>query len=120
MLWLGIAATFYQMIGLRLYLPVEDALHRPDESGLAEQAMALRRAFDAFDVTNTRIPPDAIVQYSTQQPSDFFRFAQVMQANRQVATAFPQCDAAFGGDPLACEGVSRGSSGCLQWTKAIR
>jgi hypothetical protein len=34
-----------------------------------------------------------------------FRYAQVLQAGRQMATAFPECESVFGGDPSACPGI---------------
>jgi hypothetical protein len=105
MLWIGLTGTAYQVAGLRLYLPVEEHLGRPDEAGLAERAMALRRGFEAMD---QRIPRDAVVQFNTAQPSDLFRYAQIMQAGRQMATAFPECDSVFGGDPSACPALSQG------------
>jgi hypothetical protein len=105
MLWIGVAGTVYQAVGLRLYLPVEDRLGRADSSGLAERAMALRRGFDAMD---RAIPQTAVVQFNTAQPSDYFRFAQTLEVRRQMADAAPSCGAAFGGDPAACPGIEAG------------
>jgi hypothetical protein len=105
MLWIGVAGTVYQAVGLRLYLPVEDRAGQPDSSGLAERAMAWQRGFDAMDRV---IPRSAVIQFNTEQPSDYFRFAQVLEARRQIASAFPGCAAAFGGDPLACPGMEAG------------
>ena len=102
MLWIGVAGTVYQVIGLRLYLPVEERLGRSDESGLAERAMAWRRGFDEMD---RHIQGDAVIQFNTAQPSDMFRYAEVMQARRQMATAFPVCASAFGGAASACPGI---------------
>jgi hypothetical protein len=86
-------------VGLRLYLPVEDHLGRPDERGLAARAMSLRVALDAMDA---RVPPSAVVQFNPSQPSDYFRYAQILEARRQMATAAPGCDSPFGGDASAC------------------
>ncbi|HEX9199493.1 MAG TPA: hypothetical protein VF865_08030 [Acidobacteriaceae bacterium] len=105
MLWIGLAGTVYQAVGLRIYLPMEEKLGRPDERGLAERTMALRRGFEAMD---QRIAKDAVIQFNTAQPSEFLRYAQVMHAGRQTATAMPGCAAAFGGDPARCAGVERG------------
>ena len=102
MLWLGLAGTVYQAIGLRLYLPVEEALGRPNASRLAERAMAWRRGFDAMD---RRIPPSAVVQFNIVQPSGYFEYAQLMQAERQMASSQPGCGTAFGGDPIVCKGI---------------
>jgi hypothetical protein len=105
MLWIGLAGTIYQALILRLYLPVEDHLGRPTVAGLSQQAMALRRGFDQMD---RLIPPNAVVQFDTAQPSDYFRFAQIMQSHHQIAAALPDCPAVFGGDASACAGVEDG------------
>jgi hypothetical protein len=107
MVWIGLAGTVYQVAGLRLYLPLEDRLGRPDEAGLAERAMAWRHGFDTMDA---RIPKGAVIQFDTAQPSDYFRYAQLMQAGRQMATAFPQCASVFGGDVSACPGIEQGAA----------
>jgi hypothetical protein len=105
MIWVGFAGTLYQVVGLRIYLPVEDRLGRADEKGLAEQAMALRVGFDQMD---RRVPSNAVIQFNTDQPSDLFRFAQIMQAGRQMGMAIPACGSAFGGDTSVCGGISDG------------
>ena len=45
-----------------------------------------------------------MVQFRTAQPGDFFKFAQIMFAGRQMAMALPICTAGFGGDPAGCAG----------------
>jgi len=105
MIAIGLAGTVYQVIGLRFYLPVEDRLGRPDEAALAERALALRIGFDQMD---QRIPESAVIQFNTAQPSEFFSYAQLMEAGRQMATAFAACDSVFGGDTPACDGIDRG------------
>jgi hypothetical protein len=105
MAWIGLAGTLYQAVLLRVYLPVEEALGRPEVSGLAERAMALRLGFDAMDA---RIPKDAVVQYNTEQPGEFFYLTEVMQVGRQVASAQAGCGVVFGGDAAACKGVEQG------------
>jgi len=105
MAWIGLAGSVYQVVTLRVYLPVEEELGRPEVSGLAERAMALRQGFDAM---HPRVAKDAVVQYNTAQPGEFFYLAEVMQAGRQMASAQPGCAAAFGGDVHACKGVEQG------------
>ncbi len=105
MAWIGLAGTIYQAVLLRIYLPVEERLGRPEVSGLAESAMALRQGFDAM---RPRVARNAVVQYNTVQPGEFFYLAEVMQAGRQMALATPGCGAAFGGDVRACKGVEQG------------
>jgi len=102
MVWVGAAGTVYQACLLRVYLPVEDWLGRTEVSGLAERAMAWRRGFDVMD---RRVPEGAVVQFNPEQPGDYFRYAQILQAGRQMASGLPVCTAAFGGDPAGCAGV---------------
>jgi hypothetical protein len=105
MLWLGLAGSVYQVIELRLYLPIEDALGRGNASGLAERAMVWRRGFELMD---QRIPANAVVQFNTDQPSQTFQFPPILLVGRQTASAYDECLAAFGGDPAACSGVTAG------------
>jgi hypothetical protein len=105
MAWIGLAGTVYQVIALRVYLPVEERLGRAEVDGLAERAMAVRLGFDAM---RPRIARNAVVQYNTAQPGEFLVLAQAIQAGRQMASATPGCDAAFGGDVGACKGVEQG------------
>jgi hypothetical protein len=104
MLWIGVAGTIYQALVLRLYLPVEDHLGRPPIAGLSQEALALRLGFDQMD---RLVPRDAVIQFDTDQPSDYFRFAQIVAAPRQIALANPDCPAAFGGDASACVPVEQ-------------
>jgi hypothetical protein len=99
---IGVAGTVYQVIALRLYLPVEEKLGRPDEIGLSERAMAWRQGFDAMDL---RISKDAIVQFNTAQPSDYFLYAEILPARRQMANAIQICAWSFGGEPAACPDI---------------
>jgi hypothetical protein len=105
MAWIGLAGTLYQAVMLRVYLPVEERLGRAEVAGLAERGMVVRLGFDAMD---RRVAKDAVVQYNTAQPGEFFVLIQAMMAGRQVALATPGCDAAFGGDPATCSGVQQG------------
>jgi hypothetical protein len=104
MAWIGVAGTVYQAVALRFYLPVEERLGRPEQSGLAEYAMAMRRGFDAMD---RQIPKAAIVQFDTGQPSDYFLYAQILQVRRQAANALPMCASAFGGEATACRAIEQ-------------
>jgi hypothetical protein len=101
-LWIGVAGTVYQQAMLRVYLPREDSHGQPEEAGLARRAWALRLAYDAMDHS---IPKDAVIQFNTDQPSDYFRYAQILSARRQIATAFPECATSFGGSAAPCAGI---------------
>jgi hypothetical protein len=105
MAWIGLAGSVYQVVTLRIYLPLEEGLGRPEVSGLAERALALRQGFDAM---RPRVARNAVVQYNTEQPGEFFYLAEVMQAGRQMALATPGCGAAFGGDVRDCKAVEQG------------
>ena len=105
MAWIGLAGTVYQAVALRVYLPVEERLGRAEVDGLAARAMAARLGFDAM---HRRVARDAVVQYDTAQPGEYFVLAQAIQAGRQMASATPGCGAAFGGDAGACQGVEQG------------
>jgi hypothetical protein len=117
MLWLGLAGTAYQAMLLRVYLPVEERLGRPAVAGLSKQAMALRWGFAAMD---GRVPKDAVVQFNTTQPSDYFRYAQILMVGRQVAAALPECPAAFGGEVARCAGVEDGVAALFGTSEAGR
>ncbi len=105
MAWIGVAGTAYQVVLLRTYLPMEERHGRQDVSGLSAQAMALRLAFGEMDPLT---PKSAVIQFNMLQPSDYFLYAQMMEAGRQMAMVFPDCASAFGGDPGACPGVRDG------------
>jgi hypothetical protein len=102
---LGLVGTVYQAVTLRVYLPVEESLGRAEQTGLAEWAMALRRGFDVMD---SRVARNAVVQYNTTHPGEYFNLAQVMQVGRQAASGQPGCGVAFGGEVGACKGIEEG------------
>ncbi len=104
-LWIGVAGTVYQQVALRTYLPLEDRHGQSDVAGLAKRAMAVRLAFDQMDGS---IPEDAVIQFDPAQPSDFFRYAQIVAARRQIANALPDCATSFGGSAASCAGLQQG------------
>jgi len=107
LLWIGFAGTVYQVVLLRVYLPVQEKLGRPAVAGLAEQAMALRTGFDRM---NDRIPRDAVVQFNPAQPDEYVHYALNMQVRRQVASSFSTCNVDFGGDKATCPAVEESVS----------
>jgi hypothetical protein len=98
----GLIGTVYQVVLLRLFLPVEDRLHRQNFAGLAERNMALREAMHDFE---EHTPMMTVVQYDTQQANIYFNYVQLMNTPRQVANAMPDCNVVFGGDINFCEGI---------------
>ncbi len=101
---IGVVGTVYQLVGLRFYLPVEERLGRSDEMGLSERAMAWRRGFDEMDHS---IPTAAIIQFNGAQPSDFVRYAEILNVRRQAANSLPGCASPFGGEAAACAEVEK-------------
>jgi hypothetical protein len=67
--------------------------------------MALQRGFAAMDGT---VPKGAVVQFATDQPGDYFRYAQILLAGRQMANALPGCASAFGGEASECARIEAG------------
>ena len=102
MAWIGLVGTVYQGIALRVYLPAEERLGRPEAKGLSEWTMALRRGFDAMD---GRVAKDAVVQYNAAQTEEYFSLTQAMQVRRQTAQGQSGCGAEFGGDVGECKRV---------------
>ncbi len=102
LLWIGLAGTAYQVVLLRLYLPVQEKLGRASAAGLSERAMALRVGFDRM---NLLIPRDAIVQFNPAQSNEYIRDALILQARHQVASSFVTCNVDFGGDKAECASV---------------
>jgi hypothetical protein len=111
MLWVGVAGTAYQAVLLRAYLPVQERLGNPELVGLAERAKAWRVGFAEMD---RRVPKDEVIQFNTAQPNDFFGYAQILFAGRQMGNALPVCAAAFGGDPAECQGILHGIAAMYQ------
>jgi hypothetical protein len=101
-LTMGLAATTYQAVMLRIYLTVENKFTAIDYKRLAERNMALRLAFSRME---GQVPQDAIVQYDTDQQHVFFNYSAIANLNRQTVNAFPDCDTAFGGDFARCDEI---------------
>jgi len=99
----GVAGTMYQAVALRIYLPIEEKLGRAEYAGLAERNMTLRVAFDQMDLA---IAKDAVVQYDTRVPGEFFTYSQLINVGRQTVNGVPECDTAFGGEQEACAGIT--------------
>jgi hypothetical protein len=101
-LTMGIAATVYQSVTLRMYLTAENRDPEIDSNSLAERNMAFRQAFGLMD---ERIPKNAVVQYDSAQQNIYFDYAAIANLDRQTVNAFPGCNTAFGGDPAPCESI---------------
>jgi len=107
MLAIGVAGTVYQAVELRIYLPVQERLGRPEIAGLSQRAMALRTGLRVMDA---KLPKRAVVQFNVEQPGEYFSYAEIMQTGRQMAVGLPDCPAAFGGEVSRCEEMEAGAA----------
>jgi hypothetical protein len=99
---IGVAGTVYETVLLRVYLPVQERSGNPEVVGLSERAAALRMGLMEM---NRLIDTNAVVQFDSNHPSEYFRYAQIQFANRQITSALPSCTVAFGGDARDCVSV---------------
>lgn len=104
-LLLGLAATAWQLIALRVYEPLAAAgvVDRAEtlfgSGGYPERALSQRRAGEAVAQT---APADALVQYNPVREEA--RITQ-LYSSRQAVAGDANCNAAFGGDYAACRAV---------------
>ena len=106
LLWIGAASTGYEAVLLRVYLPAQERVGNRGMAGLSVYAAAMR---DALTTMDARVDKAAVVQFDPDQPSDYFRYADVVLARRQLGSGFPSCTADFGGDPRDCKRVEAGA-----------
>ena len=110
---LGIAGTVYQMVLLRVFIPLEAG--RPDSgfSGLPAQVFEARTAFAELDKVASR---SAIVEFNPYDPHPgirgdvippyaFYARSLIMNANRQMVSADSRCPAQFGGESQFCAAI---------------
>jgi hypothetical protein len=85
---------------LRVYVPLHVAARMPGFAGLPESAFAARTAYAEAALM---IPPTAIVQPNLIDPGNYFYVANMLYAQRAMASdAAVDCGAVFGGDPFEC------------------
>ena len=94
----GFAGSAYQVVMLRINLPMREAYHDPEVGPLEARNYALRDVWSALD---SQIPRDARVQYNVSE-NDYAVQAQMIHARRQIVSGDEGCDVSFGGESSAC------------------
>jgi hypothetical protein len=110
---LGIAGTVYQVVLLRVFIPLEAG--RPDSgfAGLPAQVFEARTAFAELDKVASR---SAVVEFNPYDPHPgtrgdvippytFYARSLIMNANRQMVSAESRCPAQFGGESRFCAAI---------------
>jgi hypothetical protein len=110
---LGIAGTVYQVILLRVFLPLEAG--RPDSgfASLPAQVFEARAAFSELDKVASR---SAVVEFNPYDPHPdtrgdvvtpyaFYAGSLVMNAGRQMVSSQSRCAAQFGGESQFCAAI---------------
>jgi hypothetical protein len=100
---IGITGTVFQVVGLRISLPWQEAVHDPDVGELQRMNYVLRDAWSALD---KQIPMDARVQYNIGD-NDNWQQSQMIQSRRQLVSGDSGCDVTFGGDASACPAIQQ-------------
>ena len=103
-LLIGVAGTAFQALLLRTFVALHVAAAKaPPFLGLPN---ALYNARSAFDMAATTIPATAIVQANPINPGHYDSIANMLFAQRAMATdAEVDCGAVFGGNPSNCSQV---------------
>jgi hypothetical protein len=102
---IGVVGTVYQVVMLRISLPLQQAAHDPDVGDeLQRQNYVFRDVWAAVD---TRIPANARVQYNIVD-NDYWQRAEMIQATRQIVSGDGGCDVAFGGEAASCPAIQQG------------
>ena len=100
LLLIGLAGTGFQVLMLRVYVPLHVAARMPGFEGLPETAFATRAG---YEVADRMIPATAVVQSNLIDPRSYFYVANMLYSGRaMVADAEVDCGAVFGGDPAQC------------------
>lgn len=100
LLVVGLAGTGFQILMLRVYVPLHVSAKMPGFVGLPEAAFAARSAFES---ASPKIPDKATVQSNLIDPQSYFYVADMLYSDRaMVADAAVDCGSVFGGDPAAC------------------
>lgn len=95
---IGVAGTVYQLVLLKLYLPMQQKHGDPNVVGLAEYNYALR---DADAALQGHIPQAARVQHNVHVPV-YFSSAQLFNTSWQVIADTEKCNTSFGGEATPC------------------
>lgn len=100
LLFIGLAGTGFQVLMLRVYVPLHVAAKMPGFDGLPEAAFAARTAYARAAGI---IPDTAVVQSNLIDPGSYFYVANMLYSERAMMTdAAVDCGAVFGGEPAPC------------------
>jgi hypothetical protein len=115
---LGIAGTVYQVVLLRIFIPLEASRSQTGFADISAQVFEARTAFSELDRMASESAAVGVDPYDSHPgtrgdvvtPFSFYSWSLLMNANRQIISATPRCAAEFGGDPRFCaaiEGLTR-------------
>jgi hypothetical protein len=103
LLALGVAGTAFQVVALRLYVPIQVARAAPGFVGLPAAMFASRQ--NAADVS-AKTPEAAIVQANPTDAPGYGSVGNLLFTQRAMVTdSTEDCGAAFGGDRSVCPGT---------------
>lgn len=101
----GLAGTSFQILMLRVFVPMHVASKMRSFEGLPEAAYAARSEYGR--VANL-IPGDAIVQSNLIDSANYFNVINMLYSGRAMATDGElDCGAVFGGDPALCANTQK-------------
>jgi hypothetical protein len=114
---LGLAGTMYQVVLLRVFVPIEEALPGSGYAALLPQIFQARTAFATLDriagaaavVEFNPVDPHPANHGDEVPPYVFYSRSIIMNAGRQILSAEPQCAAEFGGDTGICTALGKGT-----------
>jgi len=105
LLLIGLAGTGFQVLTLRVFVPLGVSAKMPGYVGLPESAFSARTAYAAAAAV---IPATAVVQSNLIDPQSYFYVANMLYSERAMVTdAAVDCGAVFGGDPARCSATQR-------------
>jgi hypothetical protein len=111
---LGVAGTVYQVVMLRVFVPLEASRPRNRFAELPAEVFQGREAFAELERVSSLL---AVVEFNPVDPHPgsgddviapyaFYARSLLMNANRQVVTAEPRCAIEFGGDAQLCQEIA--------------
>ena len=107
---LGAAETFYQALDIRFYLTLfehhrlRDLEYNAAFPGMGPHLYQLRKAYAELAKI---APPSATVQYDSMSIGSYFVWLNMINDGRQIISADPGCDVAFGGDTNLCPMIEK-------------
>ena len=114
LLAVGVGGTVYQVVMLRVFLPLEASRAGSRFAELPTEVFQGREAFAELERVSSS---SAVVEFNPADPhpvsgddvippNAFYARSLLMNANRQVLTAEPRCAIEFGGDWQSCQEIA--------------